>query len=90
MPSSATRTFGPAVKAIDASTRGSLEAMNHRLQDGAATLHQSEVKGSIIYRLKQSHFLAELTGKAHLTRHDAEASINPELARRTLETQGVS
>jgi len=33
-----------------------------------------------------SHFLEELTGKVHLTQYDAVSSINPDLARRTLET----
>ena len=38
-------------------------------------------------RLKRSHFLAALTGKVHLTQYDAVASINPDLARRTLDAQ---
>jgi SulP family sulfate permease len=38
-------------------------------------------------RLKQSHFLQELTGKVHLRHFDAVASINPDLARRTLEAE---
>ena len=49
------------------------------------TLHLSEVKGPVMDRLKRSHFLQELTGKVHLTQFDAVASINPDLARRTLE-----
>jgi SulP family sulfate permease len=40
-------------------------------------------------RLKRSHFLEELTGKVHLTQYDAVCSINPELARRTLNEQRV-
>ncbi len=36
-------------------------------------------------RLKRSHFLDELSGEVHLTQFDAVASINSELARRTLE-----
>lgn len=36
-------------------------------------------------RLKRSHLLDELTGKVHLTQFDAVSSINPELARSTLE-----
>lgn len=71
---------------IDASALESLEAVNLRLKDGGIALHLSEVKGPIMDRLKRSHFLEELTGKVHLTQYDAVASINPELARRTLET----
>ena len=76
----------PAVNTIDASALESLEAVNLRLKDGGITLHLSEVKGPIMDRLKRSHFLEDLTGKVHLTQYDAVSSINPELARRTLET----
>jgi len=75
----------PAVNTIDASALESLEAVNLRLKDGGITLHLSEVKGPIMDRLKRSHFLEELTGKVHLTQYDAVSSINPELARRTLD-----
>jgi len=90
MPSSTIRTVGPAVNTIDASALESLEAINHRLKDGGITFHLSEVKGPIMDRLKRSHFLEELTGKVHLTQYNAVASINPDLARRTLEAQRVS
>jgi len=79
----------PAVNTIDASALESLEAINLRLKDGGITFHLSEVKGPIMDRLKRSHFLEELTGKVHLTHYDAVSSINPELARRTLEAQRV-
>ena len=75
----------PAVNTIDYSALESLEAVNHRLKDGGITLHLSEVKGPIMDRLKRSHFLDELTGKVHLTHFDAVSSINPDLARKTLE-----
>jgi SulP family sulfate permease len=77
----------PAVNTIDASALESLEAINRRLKDGGITFHLSEVKGPIMDRLKRSHFLEELTGKVHLSQYDAVSSINPELARRTLEAQ---
>ena len=77
----------PAVNTIDASALESLEAINSRLKDGGITFHLSEVKGPIMDRLKRSHFLEELTGKVHLTQYEAVSSINPELARRTLEAQ---
>ena len=79
----------PAVNTIDASALESLEAINHRLKDGGIALHLSEVKGPVMDRLKRSHFLEELTGKVHLTHYDAVSSINPDLARRTLEAQRV-
>jgi SulP family sulfate permease len=81
--------MGSAVNTIDASALESLEAINHRLKDGGITLHLSEVKGPIMDRLKRSHFLEELTGKVHLRHYDAVASINPDLARRTLGAQRV-
>jgi len=87
MLGSTTRTVGPAMNTIDASALESLEAINHRLKDGGITLHLSEVKGPVMDRLKQWHFLAELTGKVHLTQYDAVSSINPDLARPTLEAQ---
>jgi SulP family sulfate permease len=77
----------PAVNTIDASALESLEAINRRLKDGGITFHLSEVKGPIMDRLKRSHFLEELTGRVHLSQYDAVSSINPELARRTLEAQ---
>ncbi len=80
----------PAVNAIDYSALESLEAINQRLKDGGITLHLSEVKGPIMDRLKKSHFLEELTGKVHLRQYDAVASINPELAERTLRAESVS
>jgi SulP family sulfate permease len=75
----------PAVNSIDISGLESLEAINHRLKDAGITLQLSEIKGPIVDRLQRSHFLKELTGKVHLTQFDAVASINPKLARRTLE-----
>jgi len=76
----------PSMNAIDYSALESLEAINQRLKDGGITLHLSEVKGPVMDRLKRSHLPEELTGKIHLTHFDAVSSINPDLARRTLET----
>ena len=76
----------PAVNGIDSSALESLEAINLRLKDGGITFHLSEVKGPIMDQLKRSHFLEELTGKVHLTQYDAVASINPDLANKTLKT----
>ncbi|WP_313587465.1 sulfate permease [Aquidulcibacter sp.] len=60
-----------AVNAIDASALESVEAINHRLKDGAIELHLSEVKGPVMDALKRSHFLHELTGKVWLSQHEA-------------------
>ena len=80
----------PAVNTIDASALESLEAINRRLKDGGIELHLSEVKGPVMDRLKKSHFLAELTGKVHLSHFDAVSSIKPELTRATREAAKVS
>ncbi|AUM11875.1 SulP family inorganic anion transporter [Ketobacter alkanivorans] len=77
----------PAVNTVDATALESLREINHRLRDGGITLHLSEVKGPIMDQLKRSTFLDELTGKVHLTQFDAVASIDPELARRTLAAE---
>ncbi len=75
----------PAVNTIDTSALESLEAINHRLKDGGITLHLSEIKGPVMDSLKHTHFLEEMNGNVHLTQYDAVFSINPDLARRTLE-----
>jgi SulP family sulfate permease len=80
----------PAVNTIDASALESLEAINHRLKDSGITLHLSEVKGPVMDRLKRAHFLAELTGEVHLTQFDAVASINPDLAHRTMQSARIA
>jgi sulfate permease, SulP family len=79
----------PAVNTIDYSALESLEAINRRLKDGGITLDLSEVKGPIMDGLKRSHLLEELTGRVYLTQFDAVASINPKLARSTLEAERV-
>jgi sulfate permease, SulP family len=84
MPSSTIGAVGPEVNAIDASALKSLEAINHRLEDGGITLHLSEVKGPIMDRLKRSRLLEELTGKIHPTRYDAVSTIKLDLAREAL------
>ncbi len=73
-----------SVNTIDASALESLEAINQRLKDSGVIFHLSEVKGPIMDRLQKSHFVDSLTGKIHLTHYDAVYSINPELARQTL------
>ncbi|KEO89115.1 sulfate:proton symporter [Erythrobacter longus] len=60
-----------AVNEIDASGLESLEAINHRLGDGAIGLHLSEVKGPVMDRLKRSHFIEDLNGEVFLSQSKA-------------------
>jgi len=64
-----------AVNAVDASGLESLEAINHRLADGAIKLHLSEVKGPVTDRLERSHFLQDLTGNVYLSQDRAFAEL---------------
>jgi SulP family sulfate permease len=75
-----------AVNTIDLSALESLSAVNKRLADGGIRLHLSALKGPVMDRLKQSHFLQELSGKVHLSHFDALASIRPELATSVLQS----
>ena len=76
-----------AINDIDSSALESLETINQRLKDSGIDFHLSEVKGPVMDRLKHSHLPEELSGKIHLTQYDAVASINPELARSTMEAE---
>ena len=68
-----------AVNEVDFSALESLEAINHRLRDMGVGLHLSEVKGPVMDRLKQSHFLDELNGQIFLSQYDAWKTLtNPE------------
>ena len=64
-----------AVNAIDASALESIEAINHRLEDGGISLHLSEVKGPVMDRLKRSHFLDQLSGKVFLSQNAAYSAL---------------
>lgn len=64
-----------AVNAIDASALESIEAINHRLEDGGISLHLSEVKGPVMDRLKRSHFLDQLSGKVYLSQNGAYSAL---------------
>jgi SulP family sulfate permease len=65
----------PAVNTIDLSALDSLEAVNLRLKDSGITFHLSEVKGPVMDRLKDTHFLHELTGKVYLTQFEAVSAL---------------
>ena len=64
-----------AVNAIDASALESIEAINHRLEDGGISLHLSEVKGPVMDRLKRSHFLDQLSGRVFLSQNAAYSAL---------------
>ena len=67
-----------AVNAIDLSALESLETIAHRLHEMGVRLHLSEVKGPVMDRLARTDFLANLSGKVHLSQHQAMTSIRQE------------
>jgi SulP family sulfate permease len=73
-----------AVNSIDASGLESLKSINQRLKEGGIAFHLSEVKGPIMDGLKKTKFYEELKDRIHRTHFDAVASINPALAKQTL------
>ncbi|MAA63991.1 MAG: sodium-independent anion transporter [Alteromonadaceae bacterium] len=60
-----------AVNHIDTSALETLEAINTRLEASGVRFHLSEVKGPVMDRLRQSDFLAELSGEVFLSTYDA-------------------
>jgi sulfate permease, SulP family len=78
-----------AINTIDASGLESLKAINQRLKDAGIAFHISEVKGPVMDDLKKTQFAEDLKDRIHLTQYDAIFSIDPELARQTLESERV-
>lgn len=64
-----------AVNAIDMSALESLEVIAHRLGELGIRLHLSEVKGPVMDKLGQTDFLRTLSGKVHLSQHQAMLAI---------------
>ena len=64
-----------AVNAVDASGLESLEAIAHRLSESGVATHLSEVKGPVMDRLAQTHFLKTLSGQVFLSQHEAFTSL---------------
>ena len=64
-----------AINEIDLSALESLEMINERLREMDVKLHLSEVKGPVMDRLKQAHFLAEMTGRVFLSQYDAVKAL---------------
>jgi sulfate permease, SulP family len=76
-----------AVNSIDASGLESLKSINLRLKDAGIVFHLSEVKGPIMDGLKKTQFYQELKERIHFTQYDAVFSIDPDLAKKTLENK---
>ena len=64
-----------AINEIDFSALESLEAINERLREMDVKLHLSEVKGPVMDRLAEQHFLHQLTGKVFLSQYDAVQGV---------------
>ncbi|KAG1647794.1 putative sulfate transporter 4.2 [Nymphon striatum] len=67
-----------AINEIDLSALESLEAINERLREMDVKLHLSEVKGPVMDRLKEQHFLADLTGQVFLSQYNAAKALAQE------------
>lgn len=70
-----------AVNEVDLSALGSLEAINHRLQEMGVRLHLSEVKGPVMDRLKATHLLEALSGQVFLSQYEATKTLWPSTSR---------
>ncbi|MGH1576257.1 SulP family inorganic anion transporter [Planktotalea sp.] len=66
-----------AINEIDLSALESLEMINERLKEMDVKLHLSEVKGPVMDRLKQEHFLHEMTGSVFLSQFEAAQALKP-------------
>ncbi len=64
-----------AINEIDLSALESLEMINERLHEMGVKLHLSEVKGPVMDRLKQGHFLDEMTGRVFLSQYEAAKAL---------------
>ncbi|QPM89604.1 SulP family inorganic anion transporter [Pseudooceanicola algae] len=60
-----------AVNVVDFSAEEGLEALNHMLRDAGIGLHLAEVKGPVMDRLRDTHFLHDLNGKVFQSQFDA-------------------
>jgi len=89
MPTSTTRTVGPAVNTIDASAlerpRGDPPPAQGRRHPVPPLRGASPGHGPA----ERVAFLAELSGNVQLIQSDAASGINPDLARRALKAERV-
>jgi SulP family sulfate permease len=68
-----------AINDIDASALESLESIEKRLRDSGIALHLTEIKGPVMDRLSNTHFLRGLSGKVFLTHYRAIHELTPEI-----------
>jgi len=68
-----------AINDIDASALASLESLNQQLREAGITLHLTEIKGPVMDKLQQTHFLRALSGKIFLTHYQAIHELAPEI-----------
>ncbi|WP_223423796.1 SulP family inorganic anion transporter [Tateyamaria pelophila] len=64
-----------AINEIDLSALESLEAINERLREMDVKLHLSEVKGPVMDRLREQHFLSDMTGRVFLSQFEAAQAV---------------
>jgi len=64
-----------AVNEIDISALEILEGLNERLRELGISFHLSEIKGPVMDKLQNTHFLAQLSGKVFLSQHQAVQSL---------------
>lgn len=64
-----------AINEIDLSALESLETINDRLREMDVKLHLSEVKGPVMDRLQEQHFLSDLTGRVFLSQYEAAQNV---------------
>jgi SulP family sulfate permease len=74
-----------AINDIDLSALESLEMINQRLAEMGVTLHLSEVKGPVMDRLSQGHFLSDLSGQVFLSQFEAMQSLMDQSGSGSLE-----
>ena len=65
-----------AVNEGDYSALETLETLNTQLSEMGVRLHLSEVKGPVMDKLKDTHFLKALSGEVFLSQHDAWAALS--------------
>ncbi|MGA7179175.1 MAG: sulfate permease [Thiobacillaceae bacterium] len=66
-----------AINDIDSSALESLESIEASFKDMGVILHLSEVKGPVMDKLKNTHFLKHLRGQVFLSHHQAMETLDP-------------
>ncbi|MGA7950354.1 MAG: sulfate permease [Thiobacillaceae bacterium] len=69
-----------AINDIDSSALESLESIESRLKDMGVSLHLSEVKGPVMDKLRNTHFLTHLRGQVFLSHDQAMKALDPAIA----------